>query len=277
MAESDVSPLVSCEWLQGKISSGDLGDVVILDVSWASDRDCQQEFQNRHLPGARYLDVMVGPHTPLFPRNLPPLQVFQDAARAAGVRESSHVVLYSDSNNCGFFMSSRAWWTFTVYGAKRVSILNGGLQRWVSLGYATTSDTAPVEPGDFQACYNSQHLLTFEDMSQRVSSRQTAILDSRPETSFNQGHVPGAHSLPFTQLVDSARQEMMDAPDVRKVLEQAGVDMCKPFVSYCNSGMSSCTLALAFTLCGGKDFAVYHGGFTEWKTKAQDNIEKSQS
>nr|KAG5685866.1 hypothetical protein BaRGS_023688 [Batillaria attramentaria] len=185
-AGTDVSPLVPCDWLKEKIAAGDLGNIVLLDVSWSSQKDCYEDYKQRHIPGAVFFNVMVGPHTDLFPRNLPTPEVFQDLTRAAGVNDDSHVILYSDSDNCGFFMSGRAWWTFTMFGAKKVSILNGGLQRWLTLGYPTTSEVPTVKRGNFTARYDSQHRLTFEEMTQRIASGAT-IADSRPAKSYAEG------------------------------------------------------------------------------------------
>ncbi|KAL8561081.1 hypothetical protein ACOMHN_031025 [Nucella lapillus] len=275
MADNSFSPLVSCQWLQDKMTSGQIDGLVILDVSWSSKKNCQEEFAKRRIPGARYLNVMVGPHTELFPRNLPPHEVFQEAARAAGVNEDSHVILYSDTDNYGFFMSGRAWWTFTIYGAQKVSILNGGLQRWTGLGNSTTDEKTDVKTGNFTARIKAEYRLTFEDMEQKVRSEDVVLLDSRPPTSFKDGHLPEARNLPFAQLVDSERQEMKSSQQLKELFQQAQVDLSKPVITYCNSGMSSSTLAFAYKLSGGSSFALYHGGFTEWKNRAQDQIEKS--
>lgn len=270
---SDVGPLVSCDWLKANLDSGDVSNIALLDVSWFSQKNCNEEYKKRHIAGAMYFDVMVGPHTELLPRNIPPAEAFQQQARAAGVNEDSHVIVYSDTENHGFFLSGRAWWTFTVYGAKKVSILNGGLQKWLSLGYPTTSEIPKIKPGNFTARYDSKYRLTFEQMSQKVGSG-VAIIDSRPPNGYEQGHIPGARNLPFTALMDNEKLEMKPVQDVKTDLQSAGVDVGKPLVVYCNSGMGSCTLFLAYKLCGGEDVSLYHGGFTEWKNSAADRIEK---
>lgn len=282
---ADIGPLVTCEWLQDKVTSGDLGTIVIVDVTWSSEKNCYEEFQKRHIPGAQYLNVLVGPHTHELPRSLPPLDVFQESARAAGINQDSHVILYSDSDNCGFFLSSRAWWTFLVFGfpVDQLSILNGGLQRWNHLGNPTTDQLSPVPRGNFVAQDKSgEFRLPLEALTGlQDSGSDFVLLDTRAPTLYCQGHVPGADSFSYTRLVDQEKMEMKPLADLQKefaTVDKAGGGLEHTrLVPYCNSGMSSCTVVFAAMLCGIQNFQLFHGGFNEWKSKCPEKIKKSSA
>lgn len=286
MASGDViGPLVSCEWLHQKLTGGDSGKIVLIDVTWSSEKDCLEEFKQRHIPQARHINILAGPHTKDFPRNLSPLDDFQENARAAGINQDSHVILYSDSDNFGFFLSGRAWWTFVVSGFPReqISILNGGMQRWRHLGYPVTDQLVPVQRGNFVASDKSQdYRLTLEALEGlKAGDSDVLLLDTRSPALFNDGHVPGADNLFYSRLVDQDKMELKPVDDLKKefsaVLKSSGGLQSTPLVTYCNSGMSSSTVLFAAMLCGIPHFRLFHGGFNEWKNKRPDRIEKSSA
>ncbi|XP_046546599.1 thiosulfate sulfurtransferase-like [Haliotis rubra] len=269
--------LVSCDWLKSQIEGRQPRDLVILDVSWSSSQDCHSDYSKDHIPGSVYFNVFdIAVHTELHPRNIPNLDVFQKAARDAGINNTSHVVIYSNTDFCSFFISGRVWWTFKIWGHPKVSVLNGGLQKWKSLGYPTTANTTDIQVGNFQAKWTPSLYRTFEEFNQALSGQKIQVCDSRGTEKYAEhGHIPGARNIPLSSLMDEERKEMKSVEEVKKLFAGAGVDLTQPIVTHCNSGMSSCSLAFAAHLCGNTDVAVFHGGFTEWKTKASDRVDKS--
>ncbi|XP_033747542.1 thiosulfate sulfurtransferase-like isoform X2 [Pecten maximus] len=272
--------LVSVEWLKEKLAKGDLEKVVILDVSWSSSKDMKDHYMAEHVPGASYLSVMEGKHTDLFPRNVPDVDAFQESVRTAGVDSDTHVIIYSDSDASGFFLSGRAWWTFKLFGHKEVSILDGGWQKWKSAGCPVSSEVPTSKRGDFTCRSDDSIRLNFDMMVDNVtSSSGRQVCDSRASFKYSgpesKGHIKGAKNLPMADLVNAETGTLKDLDDLKKEFSEAGVDLSKPLACYCNSGMSSCTLAFTAALCGNDNVSVYHGGFTEWSKRSQDDqIEK---
>ncbi|OWF44897.1 thiosulfate sulfurtransferase-like [Mizuhopecten yessoensis] len=271
--------LISVEWLKDRVASGDLGQVVILDVSWSSSKDMREHYNAEHVPGAVYLSTMEGKHTDMFPRNIPDADAFQESVRAAGVDADSHVIVYSDSDACGFFLSGRAWWTFKVFGHKDVSILDGGWQKWKAAGGQVTSDVSTPKKGNFICKPDDGVRLTYETMEVNMKESARQVCDSRPSVKYSgedsTGHIKGAKNLPMSELVNPQTGTLKDLDQIKKEFSAAGVDLSKPLACYCNSGMSSCTLAFTAALCGNENVSVYHGGFNEWSKRSQkDQIEK---
>ncbi|XP_069136054.1 thiosulfate sulfurtransferase-like [Argopecten irradians] len=273
------SYLVNVDWLNERITKGDLDKVVILDVSWSSSKDMKEHYNTEHVPGASYLSVMEGKHTDMFPRNIPDVEAFQESVRAAGVDSDTHVIIYSDSDACGFFLSGRAWWTFKLFGHKDVSILNGGWQKWKSSGYPVSTEIPTPKKGDFTCKSDDNIRLTFDTMVNNLTSSDRQVCDSRPSSKYSgpesAGHIKGAKNLPMSALLNTQNGTLKDLDGLKKEFSTAGVDLSKPIACYCNSGMSSCTLAFTAALCGNDNVSVYHGGFTEWgKRSKEDQIEK---
>lgn len=265
--------LVSCKWLKENCNNENL---VILDVSWSSSKDMGEEFKKGHIKGARYINVMNGENTELFPRNLPTAEKFQESVRAVGVNNNSHIVLYSNSDFCGYFLSGRAWWTFKYFGAKNVSILDGGWQKWNSENYPITTDDTPIKPGNFTVNVVENLKRNFTQTEDDVKNKTRQICDSRGAPKYkgpeSTGHIQGAKNLPLYQLIDQTSQTLKPIEEIKKDFSSAGIDVSKPITTYCFSGMSSCSVLLAANLCGNMDASLYLGGFTEWSKKADKSM-----
>jgi len=275
----ECTQLVSFEWLQERLAGDGQTGLVVLDVSWSSTKDMEQHYNQGHIPSAVYFNVMDGDHTDMFPRNLPQQDNFQQKAQKAGINPDSHVVIYSDSDACGYFLSGRAWWTFKCFGHTNVSILDGGFAKWKASGGPVSTDTPEVQAGSFKANVSTDIRRKFDEMEELISET-TQICDSRPVEKYNGivssiGHIKSAKNIPMSTLVDQEKGTLRSVEELKQAFSSVGVDIDKPVVTYCNSGMSSCTLAFAAKLCGGQNVSVYHGGFTEWSKRASpDYIEK---
>ncbi|ESO97425.1 hypothetical protein LOTGIDRAFT_115146, partial [Lottia gigantea] len=229
-----------------------------------------------HIPGAVFIDVMEADHTDLYPRNIPSIEVFERKVQEVGIGNDSHVIVYSDTDNAGYFMSGRGWWNFKIFGHDKVSILDGGLQKWKSLGYHSTADIPSVQKGLFKAKWNPKYYRTLEDVKKNINSNEFLVCDSRPSTSYleqeslsflttfyypfiiSAGHMQGAVNVPFGNLVNKETLTLKSREQLLQEMKASGMDLSKPVVTHCNGGMSSCTLAFVAELCGNPDVAVYH-------------------
>lgn len=264
-----VPMLVSCEWLNEKISNGSLGNIVIVDVSWASIKDCRQEYDKQHIPGARYIDVLSADHNDIFPRNIPTAEAFTQMAQEAGINSDSHIIVYSNSDRAGYFIAGRGWWSFHYFGHKNVSILDGGLQKWIQLGFPTTDKPTEIQRGNFVASVNRAIHKNYQEIKENTSNKMFQLIDSRPESAYKDSHIPGAKHLFMSDLVDEKNGTLKSKEELKKLFTDAGVDLSKPVAAQCNSGMSSCTIAFTAEYLGAKDVSVFHGGFTEWKKRQE--------
>lgn len=157
-------------------------------------------------------------------------------------------------------------------------MLDGGLERWIADGYETTNMMVKKREGDFIAKFNPKWIRKFDDMQENLTSHKAQVCDSRPPATFNHslddpktGHYPGAVNIPFPGLFNPDTRTLRTVDELKKVYFDAGIDLSKPIISMCNGGMSSCTLVLTAYLCGCPDVALYHGGFREWKERADSS------
>ncbi|XP_052800884.1 thiosulfate sulfurtransferase-like isoform X1 [Mya arenaria] len=267
-----VPELVSCEWLQGRLAAGNTSGLVIVDVSWASNRDCHQDFKSKHIPGAQYMNILNADHSDLYPRAIPHVDTFTEMARAAGVNADSHVVVYSNSDKAGYFLSGRGWWSFKYFGHEKVSVLDGGLQKWLSSGFPTSSQSEAVTRGNFSSRVDALMLADYKAVCDNLQDLKFHLVDTRPVSAFSEDHIPDAVNLTMANIVDEEQGTMKSKDEIKQLFEVAGVNLGRPLVTQCNSGMSSCTVALAARLVGAADVRVFMGGFTEWKKRQNKDV-----
>lgn len=271
--------IVSCDWLDQKMKENDMSNIVVVDVSWASARDCREEYDRCHISGAVYLNTICGENTDVYPRAIPSEEKFEQLARVAGINVDSHVIVYSSSDRCGYFISGRGWWSFKYFGHKNVSILDGGLQKWQELGYPTTHQDVQIKRGNFKAKNTGILFTSYNDVCNNLATQTFQVCDNRPFAAFSgqesPGHIPGAKNLTMAKLVSTDTGLLRPVEEIKQIFQDSGVDLEKPIATHCNSGMSSCTVAMAALMCGAQEVTVYMGGFTEWKKRNPENIEKS--
>ncbi|XP_022344984.2 thiosulfate sulfurtransferase-like isoform X3 [Crassostrea virginica] len=265
---------VSCRWLRDRIRNDPQPqNLVILDVSWASDKDMEEDYHSGHIPGARYFNIMDDNHTEMYPRNLPSAENFTSRAREAGINNDSHLVLYSKSQHGGMFVCGRAWWTFKYFGHKRISILDGGYNQWLEEnGDVSTQPRHYSLMGNFTVNIQSNMRVDFDEMVQRVE-RKDQMIDSRASDKLNlqdpDTYIGNAINIPMSVLV----KDYLIRPkeELRTYFTDQKVNLNEPVICYCNSGMSSCSLVLALTYCGAKA-RLYSGGFNEWRRRRKSSI-----
>jgi thiosulfate/3-mercaptopyruvate sulfurtransferase len=267
---------VTTDWLERHLADP---DVVIIDGSWhlaTTGRDARAEYDAAHIPGAVFFDIdaVADTSNPL-PHMLPTSEVFAEAAGALGIDNAQKIVVY---DSVGLGSAPRVWWTFKIMGASDVVILDGGLPKW-------RVEERPVDanPVSRPARRFHAHLdpVVVRNLEQVRAGTGTAfqLVDARPAARFRgeapeprswvkTGRVPGSKNVPSTELVADGRLKDTDA--LRKAFATAGVDLTKPIVTSCGSGVNAATLSLALDVLGVKDTALYDGSWTEWG--ARDDV-----
>ena len=273
MNKPERSFLVSTEWLEANLTSPDLK---VVDASYFlpnEDRDARKEYEEEHIPGAVFfdLDAIKDPESPL-PHMLPPPEVFSAKVRKLGLGDGNRIVVY---DRRGLMSAPRVWWTFRAFGAREVMVLDGGLPKWKAEGRPL--DDHPVLPMErhFTARLNTTLVRDLEQMQRNLESRREQVVDARASARFDgsaeeirpglrSGHIPGSRSLPFTELCDPSDGTLLPDAELRAKFEAAGLDLSRPIVTTCGSGVTAAVLSLALAELGKQDAALYDGSWTEW-------------
>ncbi len=249
---------------------------VILDASWfmsADHRSPQREFVAARIPGAcRFdFDEVVTDHGNDLPHMLPPPAEFQAHVRRCGIGTGSRVVVY---DTAGVFAAPRAWWMFRAMGHCDTVVLNGGLGAWKAAGLPVEAgDDLALLRGDFVARPEPARIAGCDDVLAAIQGNGAQIVDARspgrfaghepePRPGLRSGHMPGARNLPFGRLLADGRYRPV--PELRTVFAEAGVDLARPLITSCGSGVTACVVALAAELAGATQVAVYDGSWADW-------------
>ena len=278
---SDKSPfIVTADWLQERL---DQPGLCIVDAAWylpAQGRDARAEYNAGHIPGAVFFDqdVVVEPDAPL-PHTLPRPQVFTQYASSMGISADDTIVVHDGP---GFFSAPRVWWMFRVMGARNVFILEGGLDGWKRDGRPVTTEPTRVAPSFFDARFDARKIATLDEMKRIVAERSMQVADARPAGRFagtdpeprpgvRGGHMPGARNVPAVELSREGR--LLDLADLRRKLEEAGIDLSRPVVTSCGSGVTAAVVTLALESLGHGDNRLYDGSWTEWGGQTDTPVE----
>lgn len=263
--------LVTTERLARELGASDLR---VLDATYflpEHGRDAVAEHEAAHIPGARFLDLaMLADTATTLPNMLPQADRFAERLRSLGVSEGERIVLYDDSP---LHSSARAWWMLRTYGVRKVAILDGGLSRWRAEGRPTASGRESAEPGGFIARPDLTALRTLEQLKANLATDAEQVLDARsparfageepdPRPHVTAGHIPGSCNLHYTDVFEPDGSWKRPG-DLRAAFARAGVDLSKPLVTTCNSGVTAAVLLFAAHLLGG-EAALYDGSWSEW-------------
>ena len=272
------APLVGTDWLADRLGTPGLR---VLDASFylpAEARNPASLFESAHIPGARFFDLeqVADPETDL-PHMVPTAGRFERQVSALGVSPGDHVVFYDQK---GLFSAARGWWMMRLFGHDRASVLDGGLPKWRAEGRAVEQGLPrPAEAGRFRATLRAARLRGLGDMLGNLVTGREMVLDARPAGRFAgtaaeprpglpSGHMPGASSLPATDLL-AADQTMLPPERLRARLAAAGADGTRPVVTSCGTGVTAAILTLGLAVAGLPEGALYDGSWTEWASRPE--------
>jgi thiosulfate/3-mercaptopyruvate sulfurtransferase len=264
--------LVSTRWLAEQLGARDLRVIDASAFLPNSGRDGAAEYEAEHIPGAVFLDLdaAVDPSNPL-PHSFPPAHVFASKMRALGIGDGDRIVVY---DNSPLHSAARAWWMLRAFGARRVAVLDGGLETWKADGRPLASERPARGHGHFTLVAVEGAVVDKEFMLGVVGSSNVEIVDARPGARFRgenaepraglaAGHIPGSRSLSQSALFE-ADGTWKRGEALRAAFQAAGVDLSRPLVATCGSGVTACVLLLGAHLLGKEDMTLYDGSWSEW-------------
>jgi len=263
--------LKSTEWLAGELVKP---NVVVLDGSYylaTQKRDAKAEYLSAHIPGAIFFDIDdVCDHSTELPHMLPGPDQFGTEAGALGIADTDTIVVYDGS---GLYSAPRIWWTFRIFGAKNVFILDGGLPAWKAEGRPTEAGEVKRAPRRFNAEMDTGAVAMVSDVQMALNDGSAQVVDARsaarfagvaaePRAGLRAGHMPGAFNLPYGEIVEDGR---LVAPErIARAFAKAGIDTEKPVITSCGSGVTAVILTLALDALGKDPGRVYDGSWVEW-------------
>jgi len=272
MTRDDPKTLVSTQWLAAHLKDPDLR---VLDASWylpGSERDPFAEYQRAHIPGARFFDLDdVSDHRSDLPHMVPPVEKFMSRMRAIGVGDGHQIVVYDGS---GLFSAPRVWWLFKLMGQMDIAVLDCGFPKWQAEGHPV-EDLPPILRDRHMMVRRQNHMV--KDVTQVSAASklgESEIVDARspgrfygtdpePRPGLRAGHIPGSKNVFYKDLLKA--DDTMKSPDeMRQVFVEAGVDLDKPVITSCGSGVTAAILSLGLTRMGKTDHSLYDGSWTEW-------------
>lgn len=263
--------VVSRDWLLQNLKTP---GVRIIDASWylpASGRNGKAEFEAGHIPGAIFFDQdVIADHSTGLPHTLPSPQVFAQHMGAVGITPHDKIVVY---DGAGFFSAPRVWWMLRIMGAKNVFVLDGGLDGWKIAGLPLTTEPTKIAASLFKPKFNPHAVVSFDEMLEVVNKQSVQIADARgkgrftakeaePRAGMRSGHMPGARNVPVAEI--SQNGELKSLEELREVFEKAGIDLSKPVITSCGSGVTAAALIFALASLGHENHRLYDGSWSEW-------------
>ena len=282
MTTATTDAVVSTDWLAEHLSAP---DVRVVDATLAlpnEDWDARIRFEAEHIPGAVFFDIDdISDSNSTLPHMLPAPEKFSSRVRKLGLGDGTRIVVYDQQ---GLRSAARVWWSFRIFGHDDVAVLDGGLPKWLKEDRPLAQ--GPAYPGErhFSARMNTLMVRDKEQMLANLRNGREQVLDARSRGRFQGtepeiwpgrrgGHIPGSRSLPFTELLNSNDQTLRPAEELRGSFEAAGIDMKRPVVATCGSGITAAVLALGLHVAGHKEVAVYDGSWAEWGLPGDTPVE----
>jgi thiosulfate/3-mercaptopyruvate sulfurtransferase len=265
-------PLVSTAWLAEHLQAP---DVRIIDASWyfpQEERDAKAEYALAHIPGAVFFDIDdIADDASGLPHMLPSGVKFASRVRKLGLGDGSRMVVY---DQLGLRSAARVWWTFRAMGHLDVVVLDGGLPKWIAEGRPIEDIPSPPRERHFTPRYSADLVRDLNQVKKALETGREQLVDARPAGRFTgetpepraglrSGHMPGARNVPASELI--APDGTMKTPaQMTEIFEKAGVDLNRPIITTCGSGITAAIVALGLARLGKERAAVYDGSWTEW-------------
>ncbi|PLX39426.1 MAG: 3-mercaptopyruvate sulfurtransferase [Hyphomicrobiales bacterium] len=264
--------LVSTDWLAEHIESP---DVVLIDGSWyleITKRNGYEEYLEEHLPGAVYFDIDdIADTASTLPHMLPNTTVFASKMRKLGIGDGQKIVIYDGE---GYISAPRVWWTFRLMGVTDVVILEGGLPKWDDEQRPLDFGLVKRQERHFTARFDHGGVRDMDDVEKALATGSAQVVDTRahgrfigkdpePREGVASGHMKGAINLPGADLLTIDGQ-LKDNDGIRAAIAEAGIDLSKPIITSCGSGVTASLLNFALEVIGHHDHSLYDGSWTEW-------------
>jgi thiosulfate/3-mercaptopyruvate sulfurtransferase len=246
----------------------------IVDAAWylpAQNRNGAAEYAAGHIPGAVFFDQdVIADHSSTLPHTVPSPALFAAEVGKLGISDTDTIVVYDGP---GIFTAPRVWWLFRTMGAKNVFVLDGGLDGWKKEGRPLQTDLPEPSPAVFNTNFNPYAVTSFEEMRGIVTTGARQIADARgagrftgeeaePRAGMRSGHMPGAKSMPSGTFSEDGR--FKDLASLRRHFEETGIDLTKPVVTTCGSGITAAIITLALHSLGHENNTLYDGSWSEW-------------
>ncbi len=266
---------VTGDWLAAHLGEPEIG---IVDGSWRlppTGRVGAEEFRLGHIPGAVFFDIdAIADTSTGLPHMLPDALKFANEMTALGLGDGMRFVVYDSP---GLFAAARVWWTLRAFGAEKVAILDGGLPQWLREGRPIERGEAHPRPRPFTPRLNPAFVASLDDVRRTLATGAAQVVDARsadrfegcapePRPGVRSGHIPGSLNLPFGEVVEHGR--LKRGPALNQAFAVRGVDLAKPIVTTCGSGVTAAVLALAVEEAGGQVAGLYDGSWSEWGARA---------
>jgi thiosulfate/3-mercaptopyruvate sulfurtransferase len=240
----------------------------------AAGRNGRDEYDAAHIPGAVFFDQdVIADKDSGLPHTLPSPELFARHVGAMGITADETIVVYDGP---GMFSAPRVWWMFRVMSVKNVLVLDGGFDGWKAANFPVTDEVTKIAATLFTPSFNAAKVVDFAEMSKIVDGRSSQIADARaagrftgrdaePREGMRSGHMPGARNVPVGSLSENGQLKSLDS--LREIFASAGVDLNKPVVTSCGSGVTAAVITLALTSLGHEDNRLYDGSWSEWGSR----------
>jgi thiosulfate/3-mercaptopyruvate sulfurtransferase len=273
-----MDPIVSTRWLADRLKEPDLRIVAAPFYMPGDGRVPKDEFEKAHIPGAVLFDLeQISDHANPLPHMLAPPEAFAEAVGDLGISDGDRIVVY---DHAGLLSAGRVWWNFRAMGHEEVFVLDGGLPRWIAEGRPLADGPVTPTRQTFTPVYRPALVRDIRQVEEALASG-VQVLDARardrfqgaapePRPSLPSGHMPGALNTPHAELVENGSLKSKEA--LAALFRGEGVDLEKPVITTCGSGVSAAVIALALARLGKWDAPVYDGSWTEWASRVGSAI-----
>ena len=273
---------VTPDWVEKQLGAPEFR---IVDASWylpAHGRNGALEYSEGHIPGAIFFDQdAIADHSTGLPHTIPSPEAFAEAVGKLGISDTDTIVVYDGP---GFVTAPRVWWLFRTMGADKVYVMDGGIDGWKREGRPLERDLPEPAPATFRPRFAAERVTFIEGMRGIVAEGKVQIADARspgrfdgsdpePRAGLRGGHMPGARNIPVTSLSENGR--MKDLDTLRVLFADAGIDLSRPVVTTCGSGVTAAAITFALHSLGHQDNTLFDGSWSEWGSLADTPVEKA--